>query len=475
MAPYNNDPTSDDYNPYRTIDMMSIDVTAFNGVTADADPQAGDGAATHFQSRQRGESNDVAGRYNLWKQEPLVKTAWGAVTPVDLPAAPDHYFKKNLKNSLGYLNQPFGAPQTGVYVGMPGQPFPWLTWNNRPYVSPLELMLVPTARSSKLLTNAGNTTSDPNYDKYFRILPSGTPNPYAPGPLRSNITPPDPYPTLTGANVPYPHLLNFFQSEATGTTTSPQFHRILEYLNVPSWYTGTDIQAAPGAASGGAGSHAFHPPYNRISTYREPGRINLNTIYQPEVFTGLMNGFPFPPTLGNQFIRSRRGYDYLANPADPLAPNAAFPSEFAMPFRSFGGASLTPTPYDREINATLLRADPTDQTKPLFQYDSASAAEETNRNPYFRYEGLQRLGNLVTTRSNVFAVWMTVGYFEVTPGGIDATHADGFRLGRELGSDTGEIDRHRAFFMIDRTIPVGFQRGQDLNVEKAILVDRYIE
>ena len=29
--------------------------------------------------------------------------------------------------------------------------------------------------------------------------------------------------------------------------------------------------------------------------------------------------------------------------------------------------------------------------------------------------------------------------------------------------------------MIDRTIPVGFQRGQDLNVEKSIILKRFIE
>ena len=41
--------------------------------------------------------------------------------------------------------------------------------------------------------------------------------------------------------------------------------------------------------------------------------------------------------------------------------------------------------------------------------------------------------------------------------------------------DTGEIVRHRAFYIFDRSIPVAFQRGQDLNVNKAILVDRFIE
>jgi len=104
------------------------------------------------------------------------------------------------------------------------------------------------------------------------------------------------------------------------------------------------------------------------------------------------------------------------------------------------------------------------------------------RNPWFYFQGLQRLGNLVTTRSNVYAVWITVGYFEVEPnpftnppGGADEAHPDGFALGRELGIDTGEVRRHRAFYIFDRSIPVGFWRGQDTNVEKAILLRRFIE
>ena len=38
-----------------------------------------------------------------------------------------------------------------------------------------------------------------------------------------------------------------------------------------------------------------------------------------------------------------------------------------------------------------------------------------NRNPSFRYQALQKLGSVVSNHSNVFAVWITVGYFEVTP------------------------------------------------------------
>ena len=99
------------------------------------------------------------------------------------------------------------------------------------------------------------------------------------------------------------------------------------------------------------------------------------------------------------------------------------------------------------------------------------------RHAYFYYLNFSRLGSVITTRSNVYAVWITVGYFEVTPnsGGVDAGHPDGYQLGQELGADSGEITRHRAFYIYDRTIPVGFEPGHDHNYEKGILLKRVIE
>jgi hypothetical protein len=100
-----------------------------------------------------------------------------------------------------------------------------------------------------------------------------------------------------------------------------------------------------------------------------------------------------------------------------------------------------------------------------------------DRNPYFRYQAIQKLGSVVSNHSNVFAVWITVGYFEVTPNpnGVDAGHPDGYQLGQELGSDSGDITRHRAFYIFDRSIPAGFVRGQDVNHDKATLLKRFIE
>jgi hypothetical protein len=48
-------------------------------------------------------------------------------------------------------------------------------------------------------------------------------------------------------------------------------------------------------------------------------------------------------------------------------------------------------------------------------------------------------------------------------------------LGEELGSDDGTVVRHRMFSIVDRSKPVAFQRGEDYNVRKAILVKRVVE
>jgi hypothetical protein len=70
------------------------------------------------------------------------------------------------------------------------------------------------------------------------------------------------------------------------------------------------------------------------------------------------------------------------------------------------------------------------------------------RHPHFLYQDVVRLSNLVTPRSNVFAIWMTVGFFELD---------ERDRLGAEYGLDNGSAIRHKAFQIIDRSIPVGYE------------------
>ena len=88
---------------------------------------------------------------------------------------------------------------------------------------------------------------------------------------------------------------------------------------------------------------------------------------------------------------------------------------------------------------------------------------DSERNPYYRYRGINRLSNLLTTRSNVYAVWMTVGFFE-----IDSNQ----KLGPELGIENGEPQRSKSFMIIDRSLPLGYKKGINLNAQDAIIHQR---
>lgn len=118
---------------------------------------------------------------------------------------------------------------------------------------------------------------------------------------------------------------------------------------------------------------------------------------------------------------------------------------------------------------------------------------------------MQRLSGLTTTRSNAFAVWVTVGYFEVErcqpgvnmpkfdPDGNEmsvarltdsndkwyhyyqAIYPDGYTFGKELGSEFGETKRHRGFSIIDRSIPVDYRRGNSGNYKNAVLLQHILD
>ena len=101
------------------------------------------------------------------------------------------------------------------------------------------------------------------------------------------------------------------------------------------------------------------------------------------------------------------------------------------------------------------------------QFDTPGTLEyaEARQNAFTRYQRAMRLSNLTTDQSNVFAMWVTVALFEYDP-------VTGF--GKEYSNSAGEPERERAFYIIDRTVPVGFLPGEDLNSDKAVLLKRTI-
>ncbi len=139
--------------------------------------------------------------------------------------------------------------------------------------------------------------------------------------------------------------------------------------------------------------------------------------------------------------------------------------------------------YDRASNSGLLRrgevttapynmATSAAPESRLFKaevdniYPDGSTASNLPFNTFIRNYPASRLSNLTTDRSSVYVIRVTLGYFEADSGGS---------LGAEYGSDQGKATRHRGVYVIDRSIPVGYQPGEDINTDNIILLRRIIE
>jgi hypothetical protein len=177
--------------------------------------------------------------------------------------------------------------------------------------------------------------------------------------------------------------------------------------------------------------------------------------------------------------------------------NAAYPTQYAGAFRSGFLANIAPdlpTPIpaagyglvglrgSRSDATSMYRPNPTVAAEPAFlgqtpnlrQYQGGPTSQtallgkyqQADRQNYIALQRMMRLPNLVSQQSNVFSVHMTIGFFEYDP-----IHG----LGPEHVGTSGETKRHRAYYIIDRSVPVGYRTGEDLNTEKTILLRRYIK
>jgi hypothetical protein len=272
---------------------------------------------------------------------------------------------------------------------------------------------------------------------------------------------------------PTGHLPDFFHR----ANYQPPYNRLFDFVEVPSAYVGTRSWYDPGLTKGMDALPFLLPPFNHVSRMRDPGRVNINTIFDQAIWRGIAKAFPPMDTdeCWAAIVKSREGFGGQSA--------ERFPTQFANPFRAATSSDLVPLTHMQHAGAqgTLLRSSPRDRYQPLFSVNSLTYPaviephRNQNRSAFFYYQGLNRLGNLLTTHSNVFAVWITVGYFEVQPdSGSEPGHRD-YRLGQELGADTGQVARHRAFYVVDRSIPVGFQPGHNLNVDQTIILRRFIE
>jgi hypothetical protein len=195
---------------------------------------------------------------------------------------------------------------------------------------------------------------------------------------------------------------------------------------------------------------------------RVPGVINLNAVWEPEVFQALLD-HPQAAAIFQQLLAQRSppttaGGPPAIGPTDhhmTAAQATALGYTLNVPFRplSTGLTAATAaggqTPVATGVNNTILRqftlGTPGQRLFDITQ-DNQGNALTAPVHPYLKHSLLAKIFNNVTTRSNVFAVWVTVGFFEVK----DETTRP-IKLGAEIGRLENRHIRHRFFAIVDRS------------------------
>ena len=332
-------------------------------------------------------------------------------------------------------------------------------------------------------------------------------------------------PPFVDAQTVYNPALIAAAMPAASTTAATNLAKRFLDSRLPPGYT---TPAAPELFLG----PTLRAPFNMTSSYRAAGKVYLNTIAvenngttpfaRSTVFKALeynylrgSDRFVIPPSplintdstdpLTNQFVETRRGYPMgVPSPffGTSVAPHLhpQYPTQFAGAYRPALSSNLAPhveDPIARAkmrskfgVETTLARsfslADPSISALPVsaaptdsmlfspetvngaigLNIPTATAADDANRNAFTRFQREMRLPNLISNQSNVFAMWVTVSLYEWDP-------VSGF--GNEYLDENGLPKRERMFYIIDRSIPVGYKPGENLNTDRTILLKRKLD
>ncbi len=218
---------------------------------------------------------------------------------------------------------------------------------------------------------------------------------------------------------------------------------------------------------------------------RLPGRININTIQDKRVWDALFDangGNSFHPAFVDQawnaLIGTRTRNVPTRTAADGTVHFCPVPGPTVYDMNAADNGGMPPIPHDRPFlmfgvpqigtapntptlvggsatafggtvtaNDTLLRYNPNTGTPALFNTSSTNAIHS-----YQQVEPFRKIFNNVTTVSHTFAVWVTVGYFEVE---AEIPLGPGLppfrRLGREYYREVPGDSRHQFFAVVDRS------------------------
>ncbi|HTU89868.1 MAG TPA: hypothetical protein VMF69_07215 [Gemmataceae bacterium] len=435
--PPQTNPGLPNYNPYVTVDYIQSVAIRNNNV-----PAGGNLPNPPPTYQSRGKEQPYAGL-----TLPLTPPNASAVQPIspvmdqlatsNPAAAPGAIVINNVTNTFGYANWP--PPPSGHYD--------WLVHLDRPPISPMELLHVsgyPPYYLTQYFMQGSDNLSNP--------APPIPPSPGSTPPSAANAlnmfrhyapwldAPPAGQTTLT-MQCPW-----WFDSSLTAGTQSHRLYRLFEFLE--------------------CGDRAFG--VNGLG--RIPGKVNINTIWDPEILQALLdanlsmgitpyvsqnppNGLDPVAQIFNNLIQSRSPsavYNLAAGTySGTVGPVNMGTGKDDRPFLPLSAGLVSAgagTQFPNGIGITtdtVLRANPTANSLLLFQNPTDTAVAV---HPYLQTQLLTKLYNNVTTRSNTFAVFLTVGFFQVTnPLTSPPT------LGAEIGRSEGRQIRHRMFAIVDRT------------------------
>ena len=474
-------------NPYITVDVANVDLLAFNGLrnnpsnarTAAATGNESQGTVSNLATNpgetaltgiERGEQTaDTLGVVEARKQ--LFRAGGGGTNGAmsrlgritlssdeGFISGDGHNFsyRFTLGNNLVDDNQrleTLGGRNNSYFVASGNtnpQQFSWLAWNNRPYANAMELANVPALSAEGLVRHFNRDNGN--------MAAMGT-----------EIDADRAFSFFFGDDR-YGHLMafgNVQRGTGGGGAVPNRFDWIWEFIEVPNRFLGSETflsttGGTPFVAATGAMKFSLHPPFHTIPNFRYPGKINLNTIYEADVWEALVRGFE--GNAAGEFTFA----DFL-NDRDTAAEATDFAGRYTTaPAAEFVDSSDGQI-LKKGAEAGLFRpgaAADEKLTDSVNDTDAAGGTTDVEATAAFRNELRTRLGATATTRSNVYAMWVTIGYFEVDDFG---------KLGPEIGVADGQVQRNRAFYIIDRSIPVASEPGQDHNIEDALLVRTIIE
>jgi hypothetical protein len=486
MLPFDNNQASPTYNPYITVDYVVHKNTPSNPAT---NPPTYQSPILVWDGRDKkisgpntpaaspaytgdGTNQNMTARYTAGRNQPLTANPTVILAQTPKPPVPPLSTPPPTMPQNTFARQNSYAPNTATAGGVTGlndesvanpdqeippggtlpmlkRPFDWLVHLDRPPISTLELLNTTWCKPHELTQQFMNVTN-------------GGPNAHV----------------------------------APWLDQNSRLYRFLELA-----------QAATGRG------------YGIVAGGRTPGKININMNFSDDIFFALCDAQgpgnrtgSFDWRFNQQDVESlwttllnkrSPGATYTAattggtlaktvvtkiNPTDPqLAALAGNASALDRPFWSLSmgqgpgvdDAFAKTTIPVRGIDSGFLRGNNgqgytganssfTANPATLGGLSAPSQSGSTNLTLYQRNELLRKIFNNVTTRSNVFAVWLTVGYFEVAKdangnytdtqtqpliglGQLRGSYSRPVLLGQELGKSENRHIRHRMFAVIDRT------------------------